>query len=279
MEVGSLAEQEQRGREQAHGRLLTGGEQVRGDAHDVDDLGCTPVGERRRREPGEHVVARALAPVLDVGRELFGEELQRAVRERLVAGAAQRAGAPATDGVAEPFVIGFGHSEEVGDHEHGEGLGELADELARAVPDELVQLAVGQPPHELLVLLQPLRGDQPHEQPAVRRVHGRVERGELVAHRQLVAVLLDERADVVAFERHREPRERPGHRRARREGGSVVVHGNRFVVPGHHEDVVMRFARDRALRAQRLEVGIRVGDERRVPKEVDRVEVAHRISS
>ena len=60
--------------------------------------------------------------------------------------------------------------------------------------------------------------------------------------------------------------------------GGVVIHGDRFVVSRHHEDVVMRFARDRALRAQRLEVGIRIDDECRVPKEVDRVEVAHRIS-
>ena len=38
----------------------------------------------------------------------------------------------------------------------------------------------------------------------------RVERRELVAERQLVAVLLDQVADVVAVERHREARERSG---------------------------------------------------------------------
>ena len=47
--------------------------------------------------------------------------------------------------------------------------------------DELVDLAVGEPPHELLVLLQPLRRDQPHEQAPVLRVLGRVHGGHLVA--------------------------------------------------------------------------------------------------
>ena len=38
LEVGSLAEQLERGREEPHRRLLAGREQVRGDAHHVDDL-------------------------------------------------------------------------------------------------------------------------------------------------------------------------------------------------------------------------------------------------
>ena len=40
---------------------------------------------------------------------------------------------------------------------------------------------------------------------AVVGVHRRVERRQLVADRQLVAVLLDQRGDVVALERHGEP--------------------------------------------------------------------------
>ena len=48
---GSLADALQRGAEEAHGRLLAGGEQVGGDAHDVDDLGHRAVGERRGRQP------------------------------------------------------------------------------------------------------------------------------------------------------------------------------------------------------------------------------------
>ena len=69
------------------------------------------------------------------------------------------------------------------------GLAYVADELALAAAEERVELAVGEAPHELLVLLQALRRDQPHEQGAVIRVLRRIERGQLVAHRQLVAVL------------------------------------------------------------------------------------------
>ena len=82
-------------------------------------------------------------------------------------------------------------------------------------------------------------------------------------------------ADVVAVERDREPGERPGDRVARRERRGVVVHRDRLVVARHHHDVVVRLAPHRALRAQGLEVGVRVGDERLVPEEVDRVEVGH----
>ena len=41
---------------------------------------------------------------------------------------------------SELLVIGFGHAEQIGDHEQGERARELADELARAVGDELVDL-------------------------------------------------------------------------------------------------------------------------------------------
>ena len=141
--------------------------------------------------------------------------------------------------------------------------------------DELVDLAVGEPPHELLVLAQPLRRDQAHEQRAVRGVDRRVEREQLVAHRQLVAVLLDERVDVVALERHGEPGERPGGRVARRERVGVVVDRDRFVVPGHHHHAVVALALHRALRAQPVEVRVRVGDELVAAEEVDRVVVGH----
>ena len=57
-----------------------------------------------------------------------------------------------------------------------------------------------------------------------------------------VAVLLDERADVVALERDGEPGERTGRRVARRERRGVVVDRDRFVVAGHHHHVVVRLA-------------------------------------
>ena len=81
-----------------------------------------------------------------------------------------------------------GHAEQVGDHEHGERLGVRADELAPAVGDELVELLVGEAPHELLVLLEPLRRDQPHQQRALPRVLRRVHRDHVLVHRELVAV-------------------------------------------------------------------------------------------
>ena len=193
-----------------------------------------------------------------------------------VVGAADGAGLLARSGAetgAEQLVVALRHAEQVGDDEHGERLAVAADELAVAALDELVDLAIGQPPHELLVLAQPLRRDQAHEQRAVRGVDRRVEREQLVAHRQRVAVLLDERVDVVALERHREAGERPGGRVARRERRGVVVDRDRFVVAGHHHHVVVRLAADRALRAQPVEVRVRVGDELVAAEEVDRVVV------
>ena len=137
---------------------------------------------------------RGFAPaLLDVRGELLVEELERVVRERLVAGAAHGAGLvarPGAEPLAEQLVVALRHAEQVGDGEHGERLAVPADELAVAAGDELVDLAIGEPPHEVLVLAEALRRDQAHEQRAVRGVDRRVEREQLVAHRQLVAVLL-----------------------------------------------------------------------------------------
>ena len=88
LELVVVADALQRGAEEAHGRLLTGGEEVGGDARDVDGLGDRAVGERRGRHAGQHVVARLAPAVLDVRGELLVEELERVVRQRLVAGAA-----------------------------------------------------------------------------------------------------------------------------------------------------------------------------------------------
>ncbi len=110
---------------------------------------------------------------------------------------------------------------------------------------------------------------------AVRGVDGRVERQQLIAERQLVAVLFDERADVVAREGHGKPGERPGGGVARRERVGVVVHRDRFVVPGHHHHAVVPLALHRALRAQPFEVRVRVGDALVAAEEVDRVVVGH----
>src|SRR4029453_17430657 len=103
----------------------------------------------------------------------------------------------------ELLVLLFGNAEQIGDHEQRERARVVADELALAAAQELVDLTIGEPPHELLVLLEPLRREQPPQQRSVSGVLGRIERGQLIAERQLVAVLLDDLTEVVAFERNR----------------------------------------------------------------------------
>jgi hypothetical protein len=102
-----------------------------------------------------------------------------------------------------------------------------------------------------------------------------VERGELVAHRELVAVLLDERAHVVALERDREAGERTGHRVARRKRRHVRVDGAGLVVTGHHHHVVVRLTANRALCPELVEIRIGVGDDAVVTEEVDGIEPTH----
>ena len=115
-------------------------------------------------------------------------------RERVEGRVALRPGADLTgrraqaEALAEPPVVGFGHSEQIGDDEHRERLRVRADELAAAVGDELVELLIGEAPHERLVVLEPLRRDQPHEQRPLLRVHRRVHRHHVLVHRELVAV-------------------------------------------------------------------------------------------
>ena len=127
-------------------------------------------------------------------------------------------------------MVGLGHAEQVGDDEHREGLGVRADELAVAVGDELVELLIGEPPHELLVVPEALRREQPHQQRPLARVIGRIHRDHVLVHRELVAVRVDDLADVVALEWHREHGERTDHRVARRERLGVAVDVGRLVV-------------------------------------------------
>ena len=75
----------------------------------------------------------------------------------------------------EQPVVGLGDALQVGDHPQRVRRGVVADELAPAVRDEVVEQAVGEPLHELLVLPQPPGREQAHHQPAVGGVPGRVE--------------------------------------------------------------------------------------------------------
>ena len=159
---------------------------------------------------------------------------------------------------SEVVVVGLRDSEQIGDDEHREGVAEVGDEFATVSGERLVVLAVGEPPHELLVLLEAFRRDHPRQQRPVIGVYRRIQGRQLIVERQFVAVLGDQFGDVVALERNREAGERSGDRRARRESLGVVVDGDGFVVTGDHHDVVMRLATHRALVAQRGQVVVRV---------------------
>ena len=142
------------------------------------------------------------------------------------------------------------------------------DHLERALLEEGVDEAVGELPHEVLVLLEALRRDEPHEQVAVCRVVRRVERGELVAEGQLVAALHNDVADVVALHRDGELDERSADHVARRVGprrqvvlrerGRVAVDRHRLGMAGDHVHAEVRFPPDRALRTHPVEVGVRI---------------------
>ena len=249
LQVGSLRDDPQREREQSHGGLLPPGEQVRGEQRDVVHLRRRPVREGGGGHRRHDVVAWRPAAILDVRRELLVEELERLVLQVL--------GQLGQSGGEQP-VIGLGDAFQVGDHQQRERCGVGADELAAARLDQLVELTIGEPAHELLVGPQPSWRQEPHHQRSVRGVPWRVERRKLVAERQLVAVALDEVPHVVALERLGESLEGPAHRVARREGRRVVVDRERLLVAGHHEDAVMRLLPHRRLSPHRIEVRIRI---------------------
>ena len=164
--------------------------------------------------------------------------------QRFLAGAADAATRVFADAFDELVAILHGYAQQVGDHQQRERAGEALDELAVPGRQELVERLVGERPHGVLVLLEALGGDQPHQQGAVVGVGRRIERGQLVAERQLVAVLLDQLGDVTVsptFEAHRKAGEWSGHRDARRPRFGVVEDGAGFFPAGHHGDVVVIF--------------------------------------
>ena len=267
-----------RGGEEPSGGLLTGGEEERRRTHDRGDVGSGAVGVLGEREIGEDVGPRLPASVLDVGREVVVEPGQRVEsRHTLRAQLTGRSGEP--EPLAEPLEVGLGHAQQVGHDEHGEGLGVGADELAAAVGDELVELPVGVAPHELFVLLQAPRAEEPHQQRPLASVLGRVHGDHVLVHRQLVAVALDDLADVVTLQRHGEHGERSDHGVARRERLDVAVDLGRLVVARDRHHPVMRDRGHRALRPQALEVGIRVLQQGRVGEEVEVFEISRHAAS
>ena len=185
------------------------------------------------------------AAVLDVVAELLVGPLQRVGRDRLVVEAADvGAGALGAECLAELLVVLLGHAEQVGDHQQRERPGVGGQELALAVGDELVDVAVGQPPHEVLVLLQPLGRQQPAQQRPRIGVVRRIHRDHVLVHRDLGAVLLELRADVVALGHERDRGERARDRDAGRVVLGVLVDGVGRLPAGDGEHPVV----DRAAR-------------------------------
>lgn len=186
-------------------------------------------------------------------------------------------------------MIGLRHTLQVGDHGQCEGLGERGDQLASAAVDEAVEQRVGVLPHELFVRAQAARGDESHQQVALRGVVRRVEAGNLVAERELVAAGHDDVGDVIARYRLRELHERPADGVAGRvgprgrlmlgKGGGVAVDLLGLGMAGDHVGAVVGLLPDRALRAHPVEVRIRVRLDRRVLEEVDGGEVGHTSST
>ena len=196
LEVRPLAEQAQREGQKPHRRLLTAGEEIGGNQRGVFHLGRRAIRERRCGQSGQHVLPRVLAAVLNVLTEPFVEELEGLVGDLLV---------HSRQPLPEERVIGFRDALEVGYDGQGEGLCVGAHHLARSLLDEPVEEEIGELPHEVLVLPEPLRRHEPHQEVTVCRVVRRVKCRQLVAERQLVPAHLDDVAHLVALDRRGRP--------------------------------------------------------------------------
>jgi len=79
-----------------------------------------------------------------------------------------------------------GREVKVSDDQHRVPARELADEIALALVNELVDGAPGEFPHVPLALLEPLRRDEAHQEPPAGRVPGRGKAADHVAERPLL---------------------------------------------------------------------------------------------
>src|SRR5207249_2147203 len=113
LQLGLVSDEPQGRGEEPYRRLLAGGEQVRGDADDVDHLRSRAVGEGGGRESRQDVVSWRSATVLDVRRKPFVEKLQRAMRHRVALGAADRAIGSHSERCPERLVVLYGDAEQV----------------------------------------------------------------------------------------------------------------------------------------------------------------------
>jgi hypothetical protein len=144
LQLGAFGEVLEGHRQKASRRFLTGGEEERGGAHDVGHVGQGAVRVGGEGQVGEDVLARLSAPILDVPAEPVVEPRQGVeipLGEVLGPDLPRRRAQP--EPFSEALVVGLGHAEKVGHHQHGEGLGIGADELAAPFPHELVEQLVG----------------------------------------------------------------------------------------------------------------------------------------
>src|SRR5262249_523633 len=126
-----------------------------GEPDDIDDFGSRTVGILRLSQLGQHVLAGFSPAFGDMGGELFIEVLQRIVRtrERIVLDPANDL---ARKDRPEFLMVFWWDSQQIGDHEAGKWSRVLMQELTRSAGYELVELCIGEPPHEVFVFLEPL---------------------------------------------------------------------------------------------------------------------------
>ena len=172
-------------------------------------------------------------------------------------------------------MVLLGHAEQIGDDQGGEWLGIFGDEFALAGAEELIELAIGEAPHELLVVLQSARCQQPTQHRSGLGVVRWIHRDHVLVHRELTAVLVDQWADVVALGREGQRREWAAERDDVGERAGVLIDLGGFVVAGDSDDPVMRQPQHRVLSPQVVEVGVWIGHQRPIGEEVDRFVVAH----
>ncbi len=238
--------------------------------------GVEPSGKVAMGDLGEGVVGGTAPAVLHVLGEPPLEVCHVATRVLRPVDVAQHR---RVERVAEFGVVALGHPEDVGDRERGVRLGIAVHELAATLHEERVDLPVGQPPEELLVLPEASRGDEAREQVTVPLVLRRIERDDVVAERIEVAIPLDQLGDVVAAGLDRQPRQRAPDGVAARVRIVVAHHLNGLCVArdGHH--VACGVVVHRALAPQPVEVRVGVVDDRGLGEVVDGIEVAtHSIS-
>ena len=157
-------------------------------------------------------------------------------------------------------VLGW-HAQQIGDDEHGERLGVGVHELALATGNEAVDLLIGQLPHEVLIFLEALWGDQSHQQRPVGGVLRRIQGRELIAEWRFVAVGFNQLGNVLVFvslQGNGAARKRSSGRHAGGKAIGIVVDLEGFVVARYHDDALMRLTQYRRLLSQVIKIGVRI---------------------